>query len=113
MPGLMHGVLVAGLAVALSGCLDTVGPAGDDIARVAAKGVVNTVVQSRFPGVNAAPYTDCIIDNASSSEILQIATAAATGADQATSNMVVDIAARPDTVRCFAGSQFGGLGLGL
>ena len=100
-------------AMLLAGCMQDIGPAGDMLARDAAKGVVNNVVQTRFPGVNAAPYTDCIIDNASTGEILQIAEAALVGTTQATTNLVVDIAQRPDTVRCALNNSLGVSGLGL
>jgi len=91
----------------LSGCLQDLGPAGDVLARDVAKGVVNSVVQTRFPGVNAAPYTDCIIDNATGPEIVQIAEAAVLGTSQATTDLVVGIAGRPDTVRCALNSSLG------
>jgi hypothetical protein len=94
-------IMAACVGVALlAGCIQDLGPAGDVLARDVAKGVVNGVVQSRFPGVNAAPYTDCIIDNATGPEIVTIAEAAVLGTSQATTALVVDIAGRPDTVRC-------------
>jgi hypothetical protein len=97
----------------LAGCMQDLGPAGDTLARDAAKGVVNSVVQTRFPGVNAAPLTDCIIDNASSSEILEIGQAALLGTNQATTNLIVEIASRPDTVRCGLNNSLGIQGLNL
>lgn len=100
-------------AVLLSGCMQDLGPAGDVIARDAAKGVVNNVVRSRFPGVDAAPYTDCIIDNASSAEIIEIGQAALVGTTPATTNLVTEIASRPDTVRCALNSSLGIQGLSL
>jgi hypothetical protein len=105
--------IMGGAAMLLSGCLQDLGPAGDMLARDAAKGVVNSVVQTRFPGVNAAPYTDCIIDNATGSEIVEIAEAAVLGTTQATTDLVVGIAGRPDTVRCALNSTLGLEGLGL
>ncbi len=102
-----------GIVATLSGCMQDLGPAGDTLARDAAKGVVNGVVQTRFPGVNAAPYTDCIIDNATGSEILQIAEAAIVGTTQATTELVTQIAARPETVRCALNKSLGVPGLTL
>ena len=104
---------IIGAVLLLSGCMQDLGNVGDTFARDAAKGVVNNVVQTRFPGVNAAPLTDCIIDNATGSEIVQIAEAALVGANQATTNLVVQIASRPDTVRCGLNSslELGNLGL--
>ncbi|NSX53183.1 succinate dehydrogenase [Parasulfitobacter algicola] len=75
---------------------------GDQIARQQAKDVVNRVVDRQFPGANVAPVTDCIIDNASGSEIIQIASASVTGIDQKTTNLVVEIALRPRTIECAA-----------
>lgn len=99
--------------IALGGCMQDLGPTGDTLAREAAKGVVNNVVQTRFPGVNAAPVTDCIIDNASASEILQIATGAAMGATPETTNLVLEIAQRPETIRCSLNNSLSLQGLNL
>ncbi len=105
------GLLCAAMLV--SACMQDLGAAGDVLARDAAKGVVNNVVQTRFPGVNAAPYTDCIIDNATGSEIVTIAEAAVLGVTSNTTNLVVEIAGRPDTVRCALNNSLGLGGLGL
>ena len=99
----------AGIVAVLSlgACVQELGPAGDMLARDAAKGVVNTVVRTRFPGLNAAPVTDCIIDNATIPEVVAIAEAAVTGVTPATTNLVVEIASRPETVRCISTASFG------
>ena len=102
--------LLASLGVAsmmLAGCMQDLGPAGDALARDAAKSVVNTAVQARFPGVDARPLTDCIIDNASSAEIIQIAEGAIVGANAATTDLIVRIAERPDTIRCTVNNSLG------
>ncbi|WP_296426931.1 succinate dehydrogenase [Yoonia sp.] len=91
-------IMAVGVA-ALAGCAD-ISAEGDRIARDTAKGVVNGVVASRFPGVNAAPLTDCIIDNAELSEVYTIAQAAVVGPTPATTNLIVNIAQRPATVGC-------------
>ncbi len=88
-------------AIALTGCTAANG-AADTLARDRAKGVVNGVVTNKFPGVNAAPATDCIIDAASAGEIIQIAGASVTGVTQSTVEQVVEIASRPDAVQCIA-----------
>ncbi len=85
----------------LTGCT-AANDAADAVARDRAKSVVNGVVANRFPGVNAAPVTDCIIDAASAGEIIQIAGASVTGVTQSTVEQVVDIASRPDAVQCIA-----------
>jgi len=66
------------------------------------KGIVNAQVAESFPGLNAAPITDCIIDNASTSEILTIGQAAITGVTPATTQLILTIAQRPDTLSCIA-----------
>jgi hypothetical protein len=49
--------------------------------------------------------TDCIIDNASGSEIVSIAADAVAGQPSPeTVSLVIEIAGRPDTVRCFVES---------
>ena len=92
--------ITAGIA-ALAGC-DVANQAADDLARDRAKRVVSGIVQDRFPGVNAAPVTDCVIDAASASEILSIAGASVTGVTQSTVNEVLEIAKRPQSVQCIA-----------
>jgi len=83
----------------LSAC-DT--PVGTQVARVSAKSVVDDVVERRFPGVPVAPVTDCIIDNASGSEIVSIAADAVNGQPSPeTVALIVEIASRPDTISCF------------
>ena len=84
--------------VALAAC-DT--PVGTEIARASAKAVVNDVVETRFPGAPIEPVTDCIIDNASGSEITELAGDAVTGVDDGTIALVLEIAFRPDTISCF------------
>jgi len=102
----MIATLVA-LPMLLAGCMQDLGATGDVLARDAAKNVVNSTVQARFPGVDARPLTDCIIDNASSGEIIQIAESAIVGSNHATTNLIVQIAQRPDTVRCTVNNSLG------
>ncbi len=61
---------------------------------------MNGVVESNFPGVNAAPITDCIIDAASAQELLQIAASAATNASADVAEMTLRIAKRPEALQC-------------
>ena len=91
----------AGLAavLVLAAC-DT--PIGTQVARESARVVVNDVVDSRFPGVPVTPVTDCIIDNATGSEIVSIAAdAVRQQPSPETVRLIVDIARRPDTITCF------------
>lgn len=89
------------LIALISGCA-AANQAADAVARDRAKVMVIGVVEQRFPGVNAAPVTDCIIDAASAGEILTIARASATGVTPETVEQVVTIAQRPEAVRCIA-----------
>ncbi|MEO0371834.1 MAG: succinate dehydrogenase [Pseudomonadota bacterium] len=94
-------LVMLGSAFLLVGC-GAAQDVADAVARDRAKLVVNGVVEDRFPGVNAAPVTDCIIDAASAGEIIQIGSASVTGVTQSTVEQVVEIAAREQSVRCIA-----------
>ncbi len=94
-------VIPAALAMALSGCA-TANDMADDLARGRAKAVVNGYVGDRYPGLNSAPITDCIIDAADARDILQIAGATVTGLDAATAEQISRIAQRPEALQCIA-----------
>lgn len=87
--------------ILLSGC-DIAQPAVDDALRSKAKSVITPIVKQNVPIANAEIVSDCIIDNASNSELLDIAKAAIVGVSDDTIQTVVDIAGRPDTVKCIA-----------
>lgn len=93
--------LVIPALVALMG-LSACGDDGlaDQLARSQAKSAVSPVLAERFPGVPLEPATDCVIDNASAGEILQLAKASVTGLGPNDTQLVVDIATRPDTLEC-------------
>lgn len=98
------------MAVSLTACLNTEN-AVEQTSRGAAKSVVNAVVASKFPGVDAAPYTDCIIDNATTEEIFNLAKGAITGSPtEAAVSTVVTIASRPAATNCIAQNAIGPLG---
>lgn len=85
--------------------------AGETAVRDQAKGVVNTVVAKKLPGVNAAPVTDCVIDNASMGEVLTIAKGAKLGITDETVKTVMTVFQRPATTQCIANNGlklFGG-----
>lgn len=92
--------VVAIAALALLSACSVAQQAADDIARDRARGVVNTVVENNFPGVDATPVTDCVIDAASAQEILSIAADSVTGVQPDTAALVLEIAQRPDAVQC-------------
>ena len=74
----------------------------DDTARSAAKSVVTPIVSERFPKLPAEDVSNCIIDNASGSEILTLAKGATLGVDNETIEVVSKIARRPETANCIA-----------
>jgi len=98
---MMRAVMAIVALTLIAGC-DVANDAADTLARDRAKTVVNGVVANKFPGVNAAPVTDCIIDAASANEILTIAGASVTGVTDSTVKQVVEIAQRPEAVQCIA-----------
>ncbi|MFD2440197.1 hypothetical protein ACFSS8_09130 [Paracoccus kondratievae] len=81
-------------ALALSGCVvqnpgmapvpaplpPVTTPAPDAAASSSARVVINREMAKRLPGANVAPYTDCVIQNATSAELASIAAAGAAGA---------------------------------
>ena len=90
--------LVLAAVLSLSACETEF---GDRVARAQARAVVNDVIEKRFPGVDASPVTDCIIDNATGAEIAEIAAGAVTGVTDRTAWKVIQIAQRPATVQCY------------
>ncbi len=93
------------LALMALGACEAAQQAADDVARGRAKTAVNAVVTEKFPGVNAAPVTDCIIDAASAKELLQIAASASTGAHADVTELTLGIARRPAALQCMTKSS--------
>ena len=54
----------------------------------------------RLPGANVAPYTDCVMQNATTAELASIADSGTAGAG----NAVASIVGRPATSQCIAGA---------
>ena len=102
----MKPIIALAAAVSLTGCL-AVETAAVDTGRAAAKAVVGPIVADTVPGAAGVVLTDCIIDNASGAEIVTIAESAVVGTTQATTNLVMTIARRPETQRCAASSYLG------
>jgi len=73
----------------------------DTLARDQARNVVNPILAERFPGVPLEPASNCVIDNASASEIFTLASSSVTGVGAEETELVIDIATRPDTIKCF------------
>ncbi|SFJ34181.1 hypothetical protein [Celeribacter neptunius] len=105
----MRGAAFAALsALILSGCVES-SPLVEDTTRVAAKGVVKTVISSKFPGVDADLYVDCVMDNANTSQLVSLAKAAVVGVDSSTVTTVTEIASEPETLKCVAQNGLSGL----
>jgi len=101
-------ILMTGLvAVVVSGC--TLQDQVDNTTRAAALRTVVSVSERRFPGVNVEPMAACIINQASSNEILTLAGAAVTGVKESTVETVINVASRPETVRCIAQESLSGI----
>ncbi|QBX99638.1 succinate dehydrogenase [Rhodophyticola sp. CCM32] len=94
-------IFISLLVLTLTAC-NLAQDTANTIARDQARGVINGIVAERFPGINAAPVTDCVVDNASAQEILTVARAALVGVTDQTVTTVTGILQRPDTVRCIA-----------
>ena len=98
-------IVLAATLFALAGCVtDNI---VQDTSREAAKRVVTPIVTDKFPGRNATAYSDCVIDNATTSEIFSLAKAAVTGVNQDTINTVAEISTRGDTLKCFVKAELG------
>lgn len=90
-------ISLAALALVLAACT----PASQDqLARGAAKSVVARAAAERLPGVPVAPYTDCIINNATSQQILVLAADSVTGPTASTWEIITGIARKPETLQC-------------
>lgn len=97
-------------AFALLSACTTTNPI-DQIARSSAKSVVLPVVQQRLPGPQAEAVTVCVIDNATTNEILSLARDVGTRAGTTTVQTIATILQRPETVQCVLGVGLPGLAL--
>lgn len=105
----MRVLALMGLLMGLSACM-AANDMADTMARDQAKNVINGYVGAKYPGLNSAPITDCIVDAANAREIMQIASAAITGVDAAIAEQVSQIARRPEALQCIAQNSLTVLG---
>lgn len=94
------------LTLALAACGPSQ-PSSEQIARETAKAVIRPIVGAQFPGVPTDVVVDCVIDNASGQEILQIASSAALGSTTDSLSVIMPILTRPNTIQCVAAKTFG------
>ncbi len=105
-----------GLAAAmLAGCVAPVPPATtvttppavittptvlDAGSRQVARAAINAQMAQRLQGVDVTPYTDCVVNNATTAELIDIAQASNAGLG--TADSVAAIVSRPATTQCIA-----------
>jgi hypothetical protein len=94
----MRWVLLSALVI-LTACTQA---AQDQIARDAARASATKVLAEKFPGVPLQPAADCVIDNASSRQILSLAADSITGPTANTVEIVTNIVSKPETLTCLA-----------
>lgn len=73
----------------------------DAVSREVARNAINAEISKRYPGINVAPYTNCVVNNASSDELIGIAQAAR-GNSVDLSQRITTIVTRPTTTQCIA-----------
>ncbi|WP_022708417.1 hypothetical protein [Paracoccus zeaxanthinifaciens] len=72
----------------------------DEASRQLARNAVNTEMQSRLAGSDTTPYTNCVMQNATTAELIDIAQMSAAGSS--TADSVAAIVSRPATTQCIA-----------
>ena len=83
-------------ALACAGCVTGPDPV-TAATRAAAKATVDEYTARRFPGVPLKPVSDCVIDNASASEILAVARRGTEATDT-----ITRVVTRESTIGCIA-----------
>ena len=86
----------------VAGCVPM---SGDELTRSAARSVVTRSIAERYPDLPIEPVLDCVIDNATQSELIGLASDSVTGPTASTSATIAAIASRPATLKCLAQSQ--------
>jgi hypothetical protein len=74
----------------------------DEIARSAARSTTSKIVVEQFPGVPVQPALDCIINNATATQIYALAADSVTGPTESTVQIVREIVSKPETLTCLA-----------
>jgi hypothetical protein len=96
-------LVILTLCAAMVSACSQVQTAVDQTARKGTKGVVTEVLATRFPQVPKElfePFTDCVIDNSSASEIQEYIKATVRGVDEGTVETVRMVIGRPETRSC-------------
>ena len=106
----MRSTAALALIWALSACV-----AGDTVMQEAtrslARSAVDTAAARYVPGVDVSPYSDCVINNALTAELVQLAQAAGAGSAQDVAAqawpLVKTVAGRIETKQCFVSALSG------
>lgn len=73
----------------------------DGASRAIARTTINAELKKRYPSLNTAPLTDCIMANATTAELVDIAQMTNAGVSGA-ADSVASIVSRPATTQCIA-----------
>ena len=107
-------VLGFSLVLALASC-DSAQEAVDDAARVTAKATIEKVLTAHLPESIPAklvtPYSDCVIEAATSSELFSLSRDAVTGVDAGTIALVTELMQRRTATKCIAEATLAQLSL--
>lgn len=100
--GILAMAITGALALGLAGCVGNGQGLVQDTSRSLARSAVDAAVRQYLPGVNVTPYTDCVINAANTSELVQLASVAARGTSAAAEAwpVVQGIASRPEAQSC-------------
>ncbi|MCB5408699.1 succinate dehydrogenase [Pseudogemmobacter faecipullorum] len=81
-----------------------------ETSRSLARTAVNGAARQYLPGVTVTPFTDCIINNAQTGELLQLAQSASQGANGVTQAwpVVQTVMQRPEAMQCLTGQLSAG-----
>ncbi len=93
--------LLTAATLGLAACnTATVDEVAGPVSKAAARAVVGPIVQDQVPGEVGAALTECILDNASQAELIQISAANAGVPGDTVVLLVSDILGRQETVAC-------------
>lgn len=92
------------LILTLPACVAGEGGLMQETTRMMARSAVDTAAGRYLPGVPVKPYSDCVINNAQTGELVQLAQAAAGGEAMAIAQnawpVVQTVASRAETQNC-------------
>ena len=105
----MMRALVLSFALVMLAACDAADAALDREVRQQAEQTINKVVTDRFPGVDPRPVSNCLVNNATRGEILDLAKDSVTGVDGGTVETVLAITKRRETIKCLISNNLPGL----